>query len=70
MFRESMIPVFFTKNDVNKIYHTGRYINFLHEICKIRADITPSRKMLMDLRNSGGEFLFTFYINNLKLNKK
>lgn len=64
VFRESMIPIFFTKNDVNKIYHTGRYINFLHDICKIRADITPTRQMLIDLRNSGGKFIFIFYTYN------
>lgn len=49
-----MIPTFFTQEDVNRIFRTGRYINFLHTICKIKPDLTPSRKMLKDLRNSGG----------------
>lgn len=52
--RESMVPAFFTKEDVNNIFHTGRYIHFLHTICESKPDLTPSRKVLKDLRNSGG----------------
>lgn len=49
-----MVPAFFTKEDVNNIFHTGRYIHFLHTICESKPDLTPSRKVLKDLRNSGG----------------
>uniref|UniRef100_A0A2H8TSH1 Gamma-tubulin complex component 3 n=1 Tax=Melanaphis sacchari TaxID=742174 RepID=A0A2H8TSH1_9HEMI len=56
--RESMVPTFFTKEDVNRIFRTGRYINFLHTICKSKPDLTPSRKTLKDLRNSGDKDLF------------
>lgn len=52
-----MIPALFTREDVNRIFHTGRYINFLHTICKIKPDLTPSRKILKDLRNSGGMYV-------------
>lgn len=52
--RESMVPAFFSKEDVNNIFHTGRYIHFLHTICESKPDLTPSRKVLKDLRNSGG----------------
>lgn len=55
--RVSMIPVFFTKEDVNQIFRTGRYINFLHTICKSKPDLTPSRKVLKDFRNSGGMYV-------------
>ncbi|VVC44645.1 Hypothetical protein CINCED_3A003530 [Cinara cedri] len=56
--RESMIPTFFTKEDVNRIFRTGRYINFLHTICKSKPDLTQSRKVLKDFRNSGNKDLF------------
>jgi len=52
-----MVPAFFTKEDVNRIFRTGRYINFLHTICKSKPDLTPSRKTLKDLRNSGGKLI-------------
>lgn len=55
-----MVPAFFTKEDVNRIFHTGRYIHFLHTICKSKPDLTPSRKTLKDLRNSGGEYIQLF----------
>lgn len=54
--RESMVPTFFTKEDVNRIFRSGRYINFLHTICKSKPDLTPSRIVLKDLRNSGGVY--------------
>jgi len=49
-----MIPSFFTKDDVNRILHTGKYIHFLHTVCQCESELTPSRKMLTALRNSEG----------------
>ncbi|XP_050438491.1 gamma-tubulin complex component 3-like [Adelges cooleyi] len=56
--RESMVPAFFTKDDVNSIFRTGRYINFLHTICGSKPSLTPSREALKELRNLGDNDLF------------
>lgn len=61
-FRESMTPTFFTKDDVNRIFRTGRNINFLYTICKSKPDLTPSRIALKNLRNSGGVFSNHYYL--------
>jgi len=49
-----MIPSFFTIDDVNRILRTGKYIYFLHTVCKCESELTPSRKTLIALRNSQG----------------
>ncbi|XP_050527568.1 gamma-tubulin complex component 3-like [Daktulosphaira vitifoliae] len=56
--RESMVPAFFTKDIINSIFRTGRYINFLHTICGSKPELSPSREVLKELRNSGDKDLF------------